>query len=185
MCVEAYPSSANSFLCRVLKYINKDLKIGQHTHTIANIKIAFKYNIPVITIIRDPLDAISSRVVRFNITIEQCILEYINFYEFVAEHLNELLVLTFENIINNTAESLSKIENKTNTTLSNIDIEEAKKHAFSIISTRAKENKRLHKVSLPSAERENEKDNVKQKVLKSPNYHRSIDVYKHIFESII
>ena len=71
LCVEAYPSSANSFLCRLIRYSIKNLKIGQHTHTIANIKIALKYNIPVVTIIRDPLDAISSRAVRFNKEIKE------------------------------------------------------------------------------------------------------------------
>ena len=77
LCLEAYPSSANSFLCRVLKYSNKGLKIGQHTHSIANIKIALKYNIPVVAIIRNTLDAISSRVVRFNKKVERCTMEYI------------------------------------------------------------------------------------------------------------
>jgi hypothetical protein len=180
LCVEAYPSSANSFLCKVLRYSYEDLKIGQHTHTIANIKIAMKYNIPVVTIIRNPLDAVSSRAVRFNTAIEQCILEYIEFYEFIAEHSDELIVVSFENVVNNTSEVLRTIEKKTNIILRQVDTEEARKYAFSVITSAAKENKRFHRISLPSEEREYEKENVKKKIRETKNYQRAEALYKHM-----
>ena len=162
LCVEAYPSSANSFLCRILKYLNKDLRIGQHTHTIANIKLALKYNIPVITIIRDPLDAISSRAVRFNEEIEKCIFEYIDFYEYVAAHLDDLVLLSFEKVINNTSKTLQAIKEKTGLSFICNNLEEARNYAFSIITSRAKVLNRLKDFSLPNQEREYEKEKLKK-----------------------
>lgn len=184
LCVESYPSSANSFLCRVLKYSNKDLNIGQHTHSIANIKIALKYNIPVITIIRDPLNAISSRVVRFDEEIEKCIFEYIAFYEYVAAHLDDLVLLSFENVINNTSEAWQAIIEKTALNLICTDLEEASNYAFSTITSRAKELKRLKKASLPSEERENQKEKLKKRILQTSNFQKAEALYKRIADLI-
>jgi hypothetical protein len=180
LCLEAYPSSANAFLCSVLKYSNKDLNIARHTHSIANIKIALKYNIPVVIIIRDPLEAISSRVVRFKKGIERSIFEYLNFYEFVTEHLDRIVVVSFEDVVNNTSSVLRKIREKTNINLVHCDINEAKKHAFSTLTLAAKEHNRLHRIGLPSEEREHEKDDVKKTILESIDYQKTEALYEHI-----
>ena len=180
LCLEAYPSSANSFLCRVVKYLNKDLNIAQHTHSIANIKIALKYNIPVVIIIRDPLEAISSRVVRFNTGIGQGIFEYINFYEFVAEHFDKLIVVCFEDVVKNTSSVLQKIRKSTGIALAQENLEEAKRYAFSIITNTTRERNRLHRIALPSEEREREKDDIKKAILGVLDYKRAEALYEHI-----
>lgn len=66
ICVEGYPSSANSFLLNVLRQIRPDLTIASHTHSVANIKLAEKHGVPWVLLMRKPVQAVASRVARFD-----------------------------------------------------------------------------------------------------------------------
>jgi len=185
LCVEAYPSSANSFLWRLLAYLNSDLSIAHHSHSKANIKTALAYGIPVITVIRVPLDAISSKLLRFGGKLEESVLEYIDFHRFVYENRDKLTVLSFEEVINDTSATLRKITDETGIAFVYSDLEQAKNEVFSQLrESAARTWGSQDKVALPLPERESQKQQIKERLPNSRHLKEADALYKQIKGSI-
>lgn len=144
ICLEGYPRSANSYVNSLLKVLKPNLKIGGHTHSIVNLKLAFRNNIPIFILIRKPIDAIASFVLRRNELICKnnkkniifAIEDYKQFYEFVLKNQRKLVILDFDKIINEPEYILKIIELNSNLKMldpkidPNIDIDKATEIVF-------------------------------------------------------
>ena len=76
-----FPRSGNSFARATFLYANPNLKIASHHHYIAELKIAIKYQIPSLLLIREPIESLSSLVVRNpEIAIEEALERYLRFF---------------------------------------------------------------------------------------------------------
>jgi hypothetical protein len=64
ICIEGFPRSANTFLVLFFSHWNPGLKAAHHLHLPIQVKMATKYKVPTVVVIRHPLDAISSLMVR-------------------------------------------------------------------------------------------------------------------------
>lgn len=109
LCLEAYPSSANSFSFVLIRNLNGSLNIAHHTHAIASLKVALRRKIPTIIIIRNPLDAVSSRLSRFDVDVTTSLLEYLWFYRFVYRHREDLTIYTFEAFTKDTTNTVKSL----------------------------------------------------------------------------
>jgi len=180
MCLEGYPGSANSFLFNVLSYLKPSLKIAHHTHSIANIRLSLKYNTPTLIIIRRPQDAITSRILRFESNFELSILEYLWFYQFVLQYNKRFLIVTFEEVTNNTSNVLSKIENLISSRIKVEDLKSAKEHTFSSIRELSKKRGKPNSAGLPSKKRKTQKKELEIKLLKYSKFQTIIDIYDQL-----
>ena len=125
--IEGYPRSANSYLYHAIKRNNTCIKISSHLHTPLQIKKAINYNIPHITLIREPKDAILSLLVANpNLNIEYAVNSYINFYESLLTIVEKLNIIEFNDLINKTNEILifidSLVDRKLNINIENINL---------------------------------------------------------------
>jgi len=102
ICVEGYPSSANSFAVNVLRAARPGLRISSHHHAIANIKIAIRLGIPCVALIRPPEDAIASRVSRFGTSPRVAISEYCDMHEFLSQRRANMLIASFRTVTEDT-----------------------------------------------------------------------------------
>jgi hypothetical protein len=105
---DGYPRSGNTYFIGLIKRMYPDIKYSSHLHTISGIKIAFKRNISVVIIIRNPEDAIVSNMFRVinskgkkanQELADDLTRRYIDYYSFVLTNRKRLRVLNFNELI--------------------------------------------------------------------------------------
>lgn len=118
LCLEGFPRSANTYAYQLLKVSNPQFKIAHHTHSIANIKLALKYRIPTFVLIRAPIDALTSAVIRRN-SIKQdndtrhllhAIEMYGQFYSFVLRNMTNINIVEFSTVIKSPLKFISCVK---------------------------------------------------------------------------
>jgi len=81
LCLEGYPACANSFLYFVFKECaTRELNIAHHTHSVANVRRALRYEVPTLVVFRAPQDAIPSYLSRFDKSPLEATRRYVRFY---------------------------------------------------------------------------------------------------------
>lgn len=99
ICIEGYPRSSNSFSVRMFRIANGDTHVGHHTHSTANIARALHYGIPVIVLIRNPVDAITSSVIAKNLgNIDNEVWYYLSFYHWVEPRRDAVVIADFDTV---------------------------------------------------------------------------------------
>lgn len=92
LCIEGYPSSGNSFALLTAIDVWPGLPIASHRHCVAAVKRALALEVPTLIVIRDPWDAIASYIVRFGAPVDRAVLEYRDFYCWVARDARPTLI---------------------------------------------------------------------------------------------
>ncbi len=121
LCLEGFPRCGNSFAVSLLNRAAPGLRVAHHTHSVANVKKALKWGIPVFITIREPLDALVSYVVRRNVirganTHKQIVfgsIDYARFYEYVAQNKDNLVTMDFFEITQKPSHFLASVQNLT------------------------------------------------------------------------
>ena len=101
LCMEGFPSSANSYSLNLARLVLSEEKIASHCHAAANMRLALARGIPVIFVSREPLGAISSHIVRHGKDQYNACLTYISLYEYAVKHFDEITVTDFEDATKN------------------------------------------------------------------------------------
>lgn len=101
LCIEGFPRSANTFSYFLIKEAcNNKIKIAHHLHMSAQLKIAVALNKPAIFLIRNPIDAVSSFILREKgVHLSTALKWYNKFYQDLKEFKEDLTITPFENII--------------------------------------------------------------------------------------
>ncbi len=101
--IDGFPRSANTYAVATFKLLNNNnYRIAHHVHGAGQFKKAAKYNIPAILLIREPLDAVSSLIIRYpKLDAQQVIMNYQNFYSPLVSLSEHYVVGDFNQIINN------------------------------------------------------------------------------------
>ena len=163
-CLEGYPSSGNSYLYTVLMHLKGDLEIASHSHSVANIKAALARGLPSAVVIRHPVDAIASRMARFGGDVDGCVAEYLSFYGYVERERQRLLLLPFSLVTGDTRLAVEQIVAATGIDLPLERLDQACRDAKARMRSFAEERGRSAKVSLPSAERDKQKQALRKAV---------------------
>lgn len=170
LCIEGYPSSGNSFSYAVLRLANPRLRIAHHCHSTANLKIALGYGIPAVCLIRDPADAIASRLARFGGSPRAAVAEYCDFYEFAARRRDRLTVVSFEEVTRRTRDFLRRLEHECGVELPVPDIGELEREARDYMIRWSAGRGDSGRVSLPVAERERAKRALAEAIRAEPAF---------------
>ena len=99
--IEGFPRSGNSFAVLAFEVSQATpVKIAHHLHAPAQVIRAAKFKIPCVVLIRNPIDAVSSLVVREScISIDAALREYICFYGHIDPFRQHFVLAVFENVI--------------------------------------------------------------------------------------
>jgi hypothetical protein len=83
--IEGYPRSANSFAVIAFETAQEcNLSIAHHLHVPVQVEYGIRYGLPTLVLIRDPMDAAVSLVIRQPYrTVAQALREYIQFYDHI------------------------------------------------------------------------------------------------------
>jgi hypothetical protein len=98
--IEGYPRSGNTFaVAAFLLAQGRPVKIAHHLHVPAQVILAAKWGIPTIVLIRNPEEAILSRLIRNpHISIDFAIEEYLLFYRSLKGLKDQFVLATFDEV---------------------------------------------------------------------------------------
>ncbi|MEW8656822.1 MAG: hypothetical protein AB2603_00740 [Candidatus Thiodiazotropha endolucinida] len=114
--IEGYPRSGNTFSVLAFQYAQKkEITIAHHLHAAAQVIWAIKKSIPVVVLIRTPIEAVVSFVIRDeHVSIDEAIDEYIKFYESILPYKNDVVIGEFELVTNDYGKIIESINKKYN-----------------------------------------------------------------------
>lgn len=158
--IEAFPRCANTFFTMAI-YLSqkKKINLANHYHSTAQILLALKYNKPIVTIIREPIPAISSLIIRHpKISQVQALKSYIQFYECILKNKHKILIVNFDDATKNLNVCINRINNKFRMNLQQTVNEQFEDDVFDAIKCRNKSfnNNQLNEstIAIPNKKRE-------------------------------
>ena len=167
--IEGYMRSGNTFSYYAFKNLNPKLKIANRRHSNVQIKYSLRNGIPVILLIRDPLDVITSNYIFFDqkVPFEKIAKSWINFYEPLLIHKNDLVVSDFYKTINEFDYLVLNVNKfyKTNFFYKKINEQ--------LIFDDIKKNqpiKNFQKLPMPNEQTKKSKEHLKKQFLKQNDY---------------
>ena len=112
--IEGYPRCANTFA--VIAFIlaqSRRYRIGHHLHAPAQVIRGVKYGIPVLLLIRNPVDAVCSLVIRNpKKNIKEALLDYIFFYKSVEHLVSDIVVADFDAVVSDYGSVIGELNQK-------------------------------------------------------------------------
>lgn len=175
--IEGYPRSANTYAVYAFRHSNPDVgwdEIGHHLHVQAQILRSRDYGVPVILLIRHPLEAVRSLVVRHRfIPVNEALADYTRFYTDLYPLRDSFVVADFDAAVNDMGGIINRLNDKFGTTYVPFPDkdEDAKAAVFSEIDKR---NRNMDKGRVTHLYRPDEgKDALKDAVI--------IDQDSHLF----
>jgi len=99
--IEGFPRSGNTFARNAFLFAcDNKLSVSSHLHLKSTVKKAIRLNKPILILVRNPMDAVSSYLVYQGeyFPAEQALKEYIDFNSYVRENLEHIVVATFDKV---------------------------------------------------------------------------------------
>lgn len=168
--IEGFPRSANTYMLNAFKVSQPhDLNIAHHLHATAQVTYAVKNRIPVILLIRRPIDCIASLMIRNpSISAREALEEYIRFYQTLEPVMKEVVVAVFEDVIHDSNDVIKRANRKYNASFEVRQPEIEDDEIFSLIDTQNQNNidnidrvrDSEHLVARPSKKRSEMKDGL-------------------------
>jgi len=114
--IEGYPRSANTFAVAAFIYAQKkEVKVARHTHAPAQIMLGVKANTPVILLIRKPVDAVVSLVIRdCTISLVAALKMYIWYHKSILDIKDKCVVADFYDVTENFSNIIDMVNTKYN-----------------------------------------------------------------------
>jgi hypothetical protein len=183
LCIEAYPRSANTFAVRLFHLVN-DAPVGHHTHSIGNVALALAYGIPVLILMRDPLDAVASLCVYRERGMDKELEAWIAFYSHVEKHKDEMVVAGFDEVIEDFNAVLTRVNNRFGTSFVLIpDLEAAQKQVFEDIKAASVDlGKGDDQISVPAVARDEAKAEYRALLERHPRVSVALDLYRRLLD---
>jgi hypothetical protein len=104
--IESYPRSANTFAWVAFQMAqSRIVKVAHHVHGPAQVIRASRFGIPCMVIIRDPLQAVASLLVRYPYLIPSISFRhYYLFHHTLESYLADIYIATFEEVVSDFGE---------------------------------------------------------------------------------
>lgn len=97
--IDGFPRSANTFSSRAFLSVNPGVAASHHMHAPANVLSAVRRGLPTIVVVRPPVDAVLSEVIREpRKRLRRGLLEWNSFYSTVLPVLDRVVVADFSTV---------------------------------------------------------------------------------------
>ncbi|MFN6189390.1 MAG: hypothetical protein ACK54F_10205 [Planctomycetia bacterium] len=188
LCVEGYPSSGNSFAVTLLRELNPNVRVSSHFHSVANVKLAMRHGIPVVILLREPLETLSSRIVRFGSSPLPAVLDYLDFHRHMNQFASRsrLCFIGFEALTKRTGPTVDRISSFSNLCFPHGD-ETAMQAVSADVLAKMDEifmswGRQHLQRGLPNSEKEQLKKQVKQRLIEMPEWKEVASLYRALEE---
>jgi hypothetical protein len=193
ICIEGYPRSANTFAYHLFIQANPGERghIAHHTHSMANLTQALRYQIPVIVLIRNPVDAVLSAYIKnaFNAAnLDFFIRYYIAFYGWLKPRKNEVVIADFGLVTSNLNQVIEQANKKYNASFKKVaNLDKAQRQVIQYLQSPEYHNgimpqaKVLDHLNVPSAQKDEKKKQFRPLILK----HKEIGIAQALYQEMI
>jgi len=184
--IDGYQRSGNSFAFNLVKASYPQLRVVHHTHSIATLKWALLFRIPIIVLLREPLEAISSSVIQSGKSVGYLVKEYIYYYRYVKIFKAKLTLVSFPTLTNTPERFLELIPRLTGikpVEINRARIERVSEHIFQHLSELAKDKlgaPSFRDVAIPDPRKDREKSRVREFVKSAPSFMQADKLYKEL-----
>jgi len=97
--VEGYPSAANTFTREALEHADPGIRIASHLHTVAHVQRALYLGVPVLILLRPPVESVVSVLARFpaqESDVASELRDYVRFYRGMLAVADRVALACFE-----------------------------------------------------------------------------------------
>lgn len=118
MVIEGFPRSGNTFAVTAFKMSqSQPVKLANHLHAPAQVKMAVKQDIPTLVLIRKPEEAAVSFIIQHNcsLTGRQVFEQYLRFYRAIAPIRDKIVIAPFQQVITDFGRVIHQINQKFDT----------------------------------------------------------------------
>jgi len=187
--IEGYPRSGNTFArWAFITAQAREPVLSDHFHSAGHIRRALRLHVPVLVLVRDPLEAITSFLVyqKGNYSIELAFREYIEFYSEVVRGKEQLVVASFEEVTRCFGDVICRVNRRFGTDFIPFqDTEENREKCFRIMESRRIARKdsveeRAFEIPRPVDAREQLKKHMRDKLMKT-DYASLLNTAKEIY----
>ncbi|MEJ2491159.1 MAG: hypothetical protein P8Y84_06020 [Desulfuromonadales bacterium] len=135
LCIDGFPRSANTFLTLFFSHWNPNAAVAHHVHLPLQVRMAVKYRVPTIVLIRPPLDAITSLLIREKfLHLWVALIAYRLFYRQVARYRESFVLADFATSITAPEKIIEEVNIKFKKSFHNGTLtDELKEHLFVMI----------------------------------------------------
>ena len=189
----AYPRSGNDYAKQLAKNYNSKLSISSHYHRPSMLLHAIKLKIPTIVIFRNPLDSVSSSMIKYKSELNLVkfpiypLNDYIVCHKVILENINSFSLIHFDDLIENPNNFFLKLNNeleimRNNTADNNTQIlDKIEKKLF---DEDLSFNNLIAETKGPNIKKEKLKNEAKQMILNDNRYKLANKLYHQILEHI-
>ena len=174
--IEGFPRSASTFLYRIIRSGGDNrLTIGHHVHRPQQIRYAVRYNVPCLVLVREPLGAIASQLVRQGHSrVDSVLAKYIHFNRTVLDYADNPMVriILFDDITSQPARF-------GNAALELINLPSKVDEAL-LCSATVDNRSDMNRSSIPNAHKEYEKAKLYLSIKSALRYHSATELFKEI-----
>ena len=181
-----YQRSGNTFTQRLLARLAPNIKVASHVHSIATMKLAMKFDVPIVCLIRNPSEAVASSYVK-NIDSGKskyismvAIHEYVDYYEFVLKNRDKMAICVFEKTLKNPTYFLDKVSAQINISFDRDEIYVAEKYVINDLKADSCNGKTLptNSSNWTNAKKEKRKKIELECLKKQRKYRRAVELYE-------
>lgn len=99
-----FPRSANTYCMNIVNEAFSEMSVSTHIHTTASLKLALKYEVPTIVLVRDPVSTCCSLLLKYHEKptaqkVESLLRDYIDYHEFVLQQGSVFKILGFRDVV--------------------------------------------------------------------------------------
>ena len=189
--IEGFPRSGNTFAVFAFRYAQQGyVRIAHHLHAPAQMIRASRLRVPALLLLREPLDAMMSLMLRDSrFSAERALRYYVTFYETAADYRDDFVVGSFEEVTGDYGTVIDRINARFDTEFEPFDhAEQNVGRVFDLIeeSHRARRRNKImeEQIARPSAARAELKDELRG-TLHSPELEPLIARAKAIHEDLL
>lgn len=185
--IEGFLRSANSFATRAFLISQpRKVLVANRSHVPATVIRSVQWNIPTLVLIREPMETILSYLMKKPyITAEDGFREYIAYYSSILPYRDHFVIATFEEVTTDYGRVIERVNRRfdTNFTLFSHTEENVQK-VFEIIERvdRNLAGGDLSKFSVPSAEKEKIKQNLR-KIVEADEMRSLVETARSVYRN--
>jgi hypothetical protein len=165
----------------MFRYANP-VPVAHHTHSTENIALALGYGVPVLALIRDPIDAITSSHLYRKRSLDEEVAQWLDFYTYVERVLDAIVLADFPQVVRDFNSVIRALNSRYGTDFSQIsDIGAAQAAVFEDIRVHsARRGEDAYQIPIPTTERERASAECRASVLQHPRIHDARQLYAGI-----
>lgn len=193
ICIEGFPRSGNTFATVAFRQAQPGpVRIAHHCHHEAQIRLAVRWGLPAVLLVRNPVDAcVSLAIWRGGASVEKEIDRWITFHENLSECLNRVVIGEFHEVVDDFAVVIDRVNKKFEKSFSpffpsavNLQkIESVIREAS--VGHRKDEKERQRKIGWPSSDRATKAAELKQRVQKDEVLAQKINYARELYMKIV